>query len=39
VFDEAISQFAVTYADQTELDYQALVDAVNKGHIVAETGI
>jgi uncharacterized protein (DUF2252 family) len=39
VFDEAISQFAVAYADRTELDYQALVDAVNKGQIVAETGI
>jgi len=39
VFDEAISQFAVAYADQTERDYQALVDAVRKGQIVAETGI
>jgi uncharacterized protein (DUF2252 family) len=39
VFDEAISQFAVAYADQTERDYQVLVEAVNKGQIVAETGI
>ena len=39
VFDDAISQFAVAYADQTEQDYQALVDAVNTGQIVAETGI
>lgn len=39
VFDKAISQFAVAYADQTERDYQALVDAVNKGQIVAEAGI
>ena len=39
VFDKAISRFAVTYADQTERDYQALVEAVNQGQIVAETGI
>jgi len=39
VFDKAISAFAVAYADQTELDYQALVEAVNTGQIVAETGI
>jgi uncharacterized protein (DUF2252 family) len=39
VFDDAISHFAVAYADQTERDYQALVDAVNTGRIVAETGI
>jgi uncharacterized protein (DUF2252 family) len=38
-FDDAISDFAVAYADQTERDYQALVDAVNTGRIVAETGI
>jgi uncharacterized protein (DUF2252 family) len=39
VFDKAISKFAMSYADQTERDYQALVDAVNTGQIVAETGI
>ena len=39
VFDQAISNFALSYADQTEPDHQALVDAVNKGQIVAETGI
>ena len=38
-FDKAISRFAVAYADQTERDYQALVDAVNTGRIVAQTGI
>jgi hypothetical protein len=38
-FDDAISQFAVAYADQTERDYRALVDAVKKGQIVAETGV
>ena len=39
VFDKAIADFAVAYADQTERDYQALVDEVNTGRIVAETGI
>ena len=39
VFDEAIGRFAVTYADQAELDYQGLVTAVNNGQIIAETGI
>ena len=39
VFDEAIGQFAVSYGDQTERDYQALVATVNKGRIIAETGI
>ncbi len=38
-FDEAISRFAVAYADQTARDYQALVEAVNSGQIVAQTGI
>jgi uncharacterized protein (DUF2252 family) len=31
VFDQAIGKFAVPYADQTEQDYQLLVDAVNSG--------
>jgi uncharacterized protein (DUF2252 family) len=39
VFDRAISQFAVAYADQTLLDHQALVDAVESGRIVAEVGV
>jgi uncharacterized protein (DUF2252 family) len=39
VFDDAIGQFAIAYAGQTERDYQALVDAVNKGQIAAETGV
>ena len=39
IFDEAISKFATAYADQTEMDYQALVNAVNDGRIVAKTGI
>jgi len=39
VFDRAIGKFAVAYADQTEQDYQLLVDAVNRGQVVAQTGI
>jgi len=39
VFDQAIGKFAAAYADQTELDHQALVDAVNVGRIEAQTGI
>jgi hypothetical protein len=38
-FDDAIAQFALAYADQTKRDYQALVDAVNGGEILAETGV
>lgn len=38
-FAQAIGDFAVAYADQTESDYQALVDAVKSGRITAETGI
>ncbi|HSS92465.1 MAG TPA: DUF2252 domain-containing protein [Candidatus Dormibacteraeota bacterium] len=38
-FAEAINEFAVAYADQNELDYKALVDAVDKGRITAQTGI
>ena len=39
VFDEAISNFAVAYADQTERDYQALEQAVKSGRLTAEKGI
>ena len=39
VFDKAIAQFAVTYADQNERDHQALVDAVTSGRITAERGL
>lgn len=39
VFDKAIRDFAVRYADQTENDHQALVDAVKSGRIAAQTGI
>ncbi len=38
-FAQAIADFAVAYADQTERDYQALVEAVKAGRVIAETGI
>jgi len=38
-FDKAVSNFAMTYADQTERDYQLLVEAVDAGRIVAAKGI
>jgi uncharacterized protein (DUF2252 family) len=34
-FDEAIGEFAITYADQTAADYEALVQAVRKGRLKA----
>jgi hypothetical protein len=36
VFDQAITQFASTYADQNERDHQALVDAITSGRLTAE---
>jgi len=39
VFDKALSRFALAYADQTVKDHQALQDAVDSGHIKAETGV
>jgi len=38
-FDEAIADFAVAYADQTERDYQALQQSVKSGRLPAEKGI
>ncbi len=38
-FDKAIADFALAYANQTERDYQKLVNAVIAGKITAETGI
>ena len=38
VFDEALAEFGVAYADQTERDHAALVAAVRAGRIAAETG-
>ena len=39
VFDDALGRFAMAYADQTERDHAALVEAVRAGRIPAETGI
>jgi uncharacterized protein (DUF2252 family) len=38
-FSEAIGDFALAYADQTERDYQLLVEAVKSGRVAAETGV
>ena len=38
-FDQAIAQFCTAYADQNELDYQRLADAVSAGEVSAESGI
>ena len=38
-FDEAIANFSVSYAEQVEQDYHALVDAINAGRIVAQKGV
>jgi hypothetical protein len=38
-FAEAIADFAVAYADQTDRDYESLVAAVESGRIATETGI
>jgi uncharacterized protein (DUF2252 family) len=36
VFDEAICEFAVEYADQNQRDYRAFVNAIREGKIVAQ---
>jgi uncharacterized protein (DUF2252 family) len=38
-FDQAVAEFAETYADQTERDHAALADAVASGRVQAEMGI
>jgi Uncharacterized protein conserved in bacteria (DUF2252) len=38
-FDQAITDFAETYADQNERDYAALQNAVDEGKVDAATGI
>jgi uncharacterized protein (DUF2252 family) len=38
-FDDALADFSQAYADQTELDHEALVKAVKSGRIAAETGV
>jgi hypothetical protein len=39
VFDRAIADFAVCYADQNEKDYQAVVHAVQSGRLEAQIGL
>ena len=39
VFDRAIAEFAVCYADQNERDYQALAAAAKSGRVTAERDI
>jgi uncharacterized protein (DUF2252 family) len=36
---QAMADFAVAYADQTERDHQTLIEAIENGRIVAEKGI
>jgi len=36
-FDEAVTRFAVDYADQTERDHEALIKAVKSGRVHAES--
>jgi uncharacterized protein (DUF2252 family) len=38
-FDRAIADFAASYADQNERDYEALLKAVKSGRLAAETGV
>ena len=38
-FDNAIADFAESYADQNERDHAALVDAVATGRLVAQRGL
>jgi len=38
-FDQAVADFAETYADQTERDHAALADAVASGRVQAQTDI
>jgi uncharacterized protein (DUF2252 family) len=39
VLAKAVTEFAVAYADQTERDHQALVEAIESGRVIAERGI
>jgi uncharacterized protein (DUF2252 family) len=38
-FDRAIARFSSLYADQNELDYQRLAEAVASGEVGAQTGV
>ncbi len=37
VFDEALTKFALAYADQNEKDHEALLDAIKKGKVQTAT--
>jgi len=39
VFDRAVADFCIAYADQNERDYQALRDAVGSGRLAVEAGV
>jgi uncharacterized protein (DUF2252 family) len=39
VFDQAIKEFSVAYADQNERDYEAMRAAVKQGRIKSESGL
>jgi hypothetical protein len=39
VFDEAVADFAASYADQNERDYAALRGAVADGRVTAQAGL
>ena len=39
VFDDAISEFAVEYADQNERDYRAFIKAVREGRLKVASDI
>jgi sugar/nucleoside kinase (ribokinase family) len=38
-FDQAIADFAETYADQNDRDHDALADAIATGRVLAHTGL
>jgi uncharacterized protein (DUF2252 family) len=38
-FDQAIARFSVRYAEQNDLDHQALVDAIARGQLTANTEV
>jgi len=38
-FDEAVADFAESYADQAERDFEQLAKAIRLGRIEVETGV
>ena len=38
-FDQAVADFAISYADQAERDYEAVLAAIKQGKIPAESGV